>query len=168
MAQAGGGFAVTDRPRALAVLITVFLLGCIIGSAGFYYWFSKSPEIPVAGRENGRPKTPERQRMPGLTELLQLTPDQEQRYKEIMSEAWKQHESLRTEQEEMWGALRAKQAPQIKEIWAETNRKFSAILDEEQREKFDAFLKEMETMRKRPLRGRGFEPGDRVNSKPSR
>jgi hypothetical protein len=146
---------VTDRPRALAVLITVFLLGCIIGSAGFYYWFEKKPNIPVANGRNGLPPGPPRQSLP---ELLQLTPDQEKRYREIMSEAHKQHESLRREQEEMWDKLRAEQAPKIKEIWAETNRKFSAILNEEQKERFDAFLKEMEAMRKRPPRGRGFEP----------
>jgi Spy/CpxP family protein refolding chaperone len=146
---------VTDRPRALAVLIAVFLLGCIIGSAGFYYWFEKKPNVPVANGRNGPPSAPPHQSLP---ELLQLTPDQEKRYREIMSEARKQQESLRTEQEEMWDSLRAKQAPKIKEIWAETNRKFSAILNEEQKAKFDAFLKEMDAMRKRPPHGRGFEP----------
>jgi hypothetical protein len=159
---------VTDRPRALAVLITVFLLGCIVGSAGFYYWSGKSPEIPAAGTENAMPKIPERPKLPSLPEHLQLTPDQEERYREIMSETWKQFESLRAEQEEMRGALRIKQAPLINDIWAETNRKFSDILNEEQKEKFDAFLKEMEMMRRHPPRGRGFEPGDRVNSKAKR
>jgi len=149
---------VTDRPRALAVLIVVFLLGCILGSAGFYYWFGKSSEIPVSGRENGPPRIPERQRMPTLPELLQMTPDQEKEYRKIMSETRGQWGALRTEQEEMWSDLRARQAPKIAEIWAETNRKISDILDEQQKEKFNAFLKEMETMAKRPPRGRGFEP----------
>ena len=30
-----------DRPRALAVLIAVFLLGCLAGSAGSYFWLKK-------------------------------------------------------------------------------------------------------------------------------
>jgi len=157
---------VTDRPRALAVLITVFLLGCIIGSAGFYYWFEKSQDVPVVNERNRSSPGPPRQSLP---ELLQLTPEQEKRYKEIMAEAWKQHQSLRSEQEEMLGALRDKQAPKIQEIWAETNRKFSEILNEEQKEKFDAFLKEMESIRKHPPRGRGFEsrePRGKGNPKP--
>lgn len=149
----------SDRPRALAVLVAVFLLGGIVGSAGFYYWFGKPQPAPVANGRSGPQQMSGRP--PTLAERLELTPDQEKQYKEIMSETWKQFESLRTEQEETRRALRAKQAPKIDEIWAETNRKFSAILNDEQKKKFDDFLKEMETMRKRPPRGRGFEPGDR-------
>ena len=156
----------SDRPRALAVLIAVFLLGGVVGSAGFYYWFGKTRTVPVASERNERQRMPERP--PTLVELLELTPDQEKNYREIMSETRKQLESLRAEQEEMWSALRDKQAPRIKEIWAETNRKFSQILDEAQKKKFDAFLKEMETMRNHPPRGRGFEPGDRGNSRSPR
>lgn len=156
----------SDRPRALAVLVAVFLLGGVVGSAGFYYWFGKPQNVPFANGRNGL--QPMSERPPTLAERLELTPDQEKQYKEIMSETWKQFDSLRTEQEETRRALRAKQAPKIEEIWAETNRKFSAILNQEQKKKFDAFLKEMETMRKRPPRGRGFEPGDRGNSKPPR
>lgn len=152
----------SDRPRALAVLITVFLLGCVIGSAGIYYWFERPQAAPVANGRNGPPPGPPG---PTLPKLLQLTPDQEKRYREIMSEAWKQFESLRIEQEKMRDSLRAKHAPKIKEIWAQTNRKFSAILDEKQKEKFDAFLKEMETRQNRPPRGRGdFERRGRGNS----
>ena len=156
----------SNRPRALAVLIAVFLLGGVVGSAGFYYWFGKTRTIPVANGRNGPQRMPERP--PTLVELLKLTPDQEKHYREIMSETRKQLESLRAEQEEVWSALRTKQAPRVKEIWSETNRKFSAILNEEQKKQFDAFLKEMESMRKRPPRGRGFEPGDRGNSRPPR
>ena len=77
MAEAGGPFAVTDRPRALAVLITVFLLGCLLGFAGSYFWFGKTPEPQVAVRENGPPRI---QKPPRLSELLQLTPEQDQRF----------------------------------------------------------------------------------------
>jgi Spy/CpxP family protein refolding chaperone len=159
MARAGGTFAVSDRPRALAVLVTVFLLGCIVGSAGFYYWSKKNPPLPLQARENVPPPIPERQRLPVY---LNLTPEQEKQFREIMAEARKQLDPLRIEQDEMRDELRTKQGPQIEAIWAETNRKFSSILNEEQKEKFAAFLKEMENWRKRPppSRGRGgHEPG---------
>ncbi len=148
----------TDRPRALAVLITVFLLGCIVGSAGFYYWFGKSrgtPDVPVANGRGGPPQLPER---PKLPEILQLTPEQEERFREIMLESRKQTEPLMIERQEMEHQLRAKQGPKINEIWAETNRKFMALLNEEQKAKYDAFLKERDSMKRRPPRGRGFEP----------
>ena len=151
----------SNRPRALAVLIAVFLLGGIVGSAGSYFWFGNLRSTPVERARNGPPQMPERKTLP---ELLNLTPDQVTRFREIMSEARQKLGALRIEHEE----LSQEQAPKIEQIWADTNRKFSAILNEEQKEKFEAFLKEMETMRKRPPRGRGFEPGDRGNSRPPR
>ena len=156
----------TDRPRALAVLITVFLLGCIVGSTGFYYWFGRSqeiPDIPVANGRGGPPQMPERPKLPDL----QLTPEQEERFREIMAESRKQTEPLMMERQEMEKELWAKQGPQFKEIRAETHRKLRDILTEEQRAKYDAFWKEIEEMRKRPQRGRGFESRGRGNSKPT-
>jgi Spy/CpxP family protein refolding chaperone len=155
MVGAGGTFTVTDRPRALAVLIAVFLVGGIVGSAAAYYWIKKTPSVPVESRGNTPPPLPERQRLPAY---LNLTPDQEKQFREIMAEARAQLDPLRIEQDELRDALRTKQAPKIEAIWAETNRKFSAILNEEQKAKFTAFLKEMENWRKRPPpppRGRG-------------
>ena len=133
-----------DRPRALAVLIAVFLTGCIVGSGGSYYWLRKSPGSRIRGRENVRGYYPERQRLP---ELLQLTPDQEKRFEEIMTESRSQLDALRTTE-----------APKIEAIRSETNRKLSSILNEAQQKKFAAFLREMESRRRRPPRGRGLEP----------
>jgi Spy/CpxP family protein refolding chaperone len=81
-----------------------------------------------------------------LPELLQLTPDQEARFRATMAESRKQLDALRSEQ-----------APKIEAIRSETNRKLSSILNEEQRKKFAAFLKEMENRRRRSPRGRGLE-----------
>ena len=147
----------TNRPRALAVLVAVFLLGGLLGFAGSYYWFGKSPEAGITERENDPRRRPEQP--PRLSDLLQLTSEQDQRFHEIMAEAREQLEPLRIEQNEMQKTLRAKQSPEIEAIWAETNRKFSDILDAEQKQKFETFLKEMESMRKRPpSRKRGSEP----------
>jgi Spy/CpxP family protein refolding chaperone len=134
---------VTNRPRALIVLIAVFLAGGIVGSAGSYYWLRRSEGSRIRVRGNVRAPVQERQRLP---ELLKLTPDQENRFKEIMAESRRQLD-----------ALRAEQAPKIEEIRSETNRKLYAILNGEQQKEFAAFLKEMENRRKRSPRGRGFE-----------
>lgn len=134
----------TDRPRALAVLIAVFLVGCIAGAAGSYYWLKHNTEARHRQGEEGPPLPQGRQRLP---DLLKLTPEQDARFKEIMQESRKQLD-----------ALRAEQIPKIDAIRAETNRKFSAILNPEQQKRFDAFLKEWENTRRHPPRGRGFEP----------
>jgi Spy/CpxP family protein refolding chaperone len=142
MVGVGGRIAVTtDRPRALVVLIVVFLLGGIIGSAGSYYWLRTSADSRIRGRESPRSFSPERQR---LSDLLQLTRDQQTKVKEIIAESRRQ-----------LNALQIERAPKIEAIQSETNRKILAILTEEQQKKFAAFLKETESRRKNSPRRRG-------------
>jgi hypothetical protein len=143
---------VNDRPRALAVLIAVFLLGGILGSAGTYFWLRKHPGLQIEAQRTNAPSAPGRARRP---DLLQLTPDQQARFGEIMTESRKQLDALRIEQ-----------IPKIEAIRSETNRRLSSILNEEQRKKFDAFLKEMESRRTRPSRGRRFERPPDGNREP--
>jgi Spy/CpxP family protein refolding chaperone len=124
-----------DRPRALAVLIAVFLFGCVAGSAGSYFWFRNRAvgklEVPRfrPGPGQGRQRIPE----------LQLTPDQEAQFGRIMGEMRNQIDTLRKEQE-----------PKFEAIRSETSRKLTSILNEEQKKKFTLFLKEMEERRMRP------------------
>jgi Spy/CpxP family protein refolding chaperone len=147
----------TDRPRALAVLIAVFLVGGISGAAGSYYWLKQDTAIQSHHREEGPPGVQGRRRLP---ELLQLTPEQDARFREIMVESRKQLEQLWKRQEPLQkqlDGLRNEQFPKVEAIRAETNRKFLAILNPEQQKQFNAFLKEREGMRDRMPRGRGFE-----------
>jgi len=102
-----------------------------------------------------------RQKWQQLLHSLQLTSEHDARFKEIMMESWKQMEELRKEAEpirKQMNALMDEQGPKLDAIRTETNRRFSAILNPEQREKFDAFLKEAESMGRRPPRGRDFGP----------
>jgi Spy/CpxP family protein refolding chaperone len=147
VAGTGGKLSVTDRPRALAVLVAVLLVGCIAGAAGSYYYLKQDVETRRSRREEGPPFPQGRQRLP---ELLQLTPEQDARFREIMMGSRKQLE-----------ALRAEQIPKIDAIRAETNRQFSDILNPEQQKKFEAFLREWETIRRHPPRNRDFEPPPR-------
>jgi len=136
---------VTDRPRALIILLAVFLLGCIAGAAGFHFWPTKLPSPVVPEMRNASPGHGQgRQRMP---ELFQLSPEQEARFREIMAESRRKLAELQNEQR-----------PKIEAIRAETDRKLHDILNEEQRKKFDSYLKEMQNRRGREPRGRGPEP----------
>jgi Spy/CpxP family protein refolding chaperone len=164
MAGTGGKIAVTNRPRALAVLIAVFLVGCIAGASGSYYWLKKDAAIRNHRRDEGPPGSQGRQRWMQLLSSLQLTSEQDARFKEIMAESRKQVEPLWKQQEPLLkqmdplrrqlDAMRDEQFAKLDAIRAETNRKFSAILNPEQKKKFDAFLKESEEMRGHLPRGR--------------
>jgi Spy/CpxP family protein refolding chaperone len=136
---------VTDRPRALAVLIAVFLLGCIAGAAGSYYWLKKGLSFGEMHGQNMPPSS--RRPGPGSPPDLRLTPEQDARFKEIMTDFRNQLDAVRAEQSDKMEAIRA-----------ETNRKLAAILNQEQQKKFNEFLKSRETMRRHPPRGRDFSP----------
>lgn len=134
----------TDRPRALIILIAVFLLGCITGTIGAYIWSKKSLDFRAPMMGSGpQVRGQGRQRM---TDLLKLTPEQESRFREIMAESRRK-----------LGELQKEQIPKIEAIRIETNRKFSETLNEEQRKKFEAFLKQWQDRGDRPPRGRDSE-----------
>jgi len=135
---------VKDRPRAIAVLVAVFLAGCILGSAGSYSWLRWQQETrqdQPADSFPSRRQQPERWHLPTL---LELTPEQNARYSEIMAESRRELDGLRSEQ-----------APKIREIIMKMNRRISEILTEEQRRKFDDYIREVEHIRKRSSGRRG-------------
>jgi Spy/CpxP family protein refolding chaperone len=149
---------VTDRPRALAVLIAVFLLGGILGSAGSYLWLRNRP-IPANRAMQSFPRNAMAGRR--LTDFLNLTPEQEAKRKEIMAESFKQLSKLREKQEPLFRGLddlRKEQEPQIEAILAEANSKMMAILNPEQQKKFSEFMNDMQNMRHHGGRGMGPPP----------
>jgi Spy/CpxP family protein refolding chaperone len=155
---------VTNRPRALAVLLAVFLVGCIAGAAGSYYWLKRNPQVQSHRRQEGPPGLQGRQRWQELLLSLRLTPEQDARFKEIMMESWKQMEQLRKQSEPLWRqleAMRNAEIPKLEAIRTETNRKVTQILNPEQRQKFEAFLKNADMMRRHPPRDREFGPPPR-------
>lgn len=147
-----------DRPRALAVLIAVFLLGAILAAGGTYLLFrgSQAPERRVRGdRPPGMPPQG-RQR---IQELLNLTPEQETQFGKIMAESRRQTEALRAEQQPKIEAIFAEQQPRMDAILADTHRQVMAILDKDQQKKFESRWKEINSRRNRPPRGgRGMRP----------
>jgi uncharacterized membrane protein len=141
----------TDRPRALIVLIAVFLLGGIVGTGGTYLWMKKSP-APERVEMPGRRPGPSQGR-PRMQELLQLTPEQESQFGKIMAESRRQMEALRAEQQPKIEAVLSERQPKMEAIIADTNRKVMAILNKDQQKKFESMWKEMNSRGRRPSRG---------------
>jgi hypothetical protein len=124
----------SDRLRALTVLVAVFLLGCMVGAACFLVWGGKA----VAARGSRGEPYSRGDRPMRLVERLKLSPDQEARVRGILAESSKQLE-----------AVRAESAPRFAAIRAEMDKKISTVLNDEQKKKFDEFRKEVESRRDR-------------------
>jgi hypothetical protein len=157
MAAAGRKFGVKDRPRALAVLVAVFLLGCLAGSAGSYFWFKKSldssrrlPDLREGATKEGPRPRPE---PPRFKQILDLTPEQDAQFNQIVAESRKQMSEFRKQTD----AFHSEQDNKIKAIISEMNRKINVILNEEQKKKFAAWQKEFDSRRRSPRR-RDFPP----------
>jgi hypothetical protein len=117
------------RQRALVALVAVFLFGCFAGAGSVYLWL---------GKAKASDSRFDRQRAHlELSRMLQLSPDQETRFGEIMDQSRRQFE-----------AARAEMAPKFQAMRTETNKKILAILNDDQKKKFEAFLKERDARRK--------------------
>jgi Spy/CpxP family protein refolding chaperone len=138
MAQSGSPYAMTDRLKALAVLVAIFLVGCALGATGSYYWMLRAgnaaqmvqPQLQQSQTPLQQPQT-QMMRDPGqrrIVEFLQLTPEQESRFREIMEDSRKQLDVIRSEE-----------MPKIQAAQAEMNRQISELLTEEQRKKYSDF-----------------------------
>ncbi len=148
-----------DRPRAIAVLVAVFILGFIAGSVSSYCWFGRAVHPQMAFKSPPPPRIPKEQTLPVI---LNLTPDQEKQYREIMAEAGRQFELLRIEESKVGAEWWDKQRPKYESIWSEVNSKFIAILDEGQKKRFNSWLEDHQPP---PLpRSRGFQPRRQKNS----
>lgn len=123
----------TDRPRALAVLISVFLLGCVLGIAGANLWLRHNASAARRSSTDNYLR-----RMPDLN----LTAEQETQFEQIVGEMRKQLADVRKEQR-----------PKIDAIRNETNHKLMSILNGEQKKKFESFIKDMNDRRMRSPRG---------------
>jgi hypothetical protein len=149
---------VKDRPRALAVLIAVFLLGCLAGSSGSYFWLKKSHDSdwrPPDFRDNAMKNGPwPRPEPPNFAAILGLTKEQETRFKEIVAEYRKRMAELRKQT----NAYHFEQDEKIRSNLSEMNRELTAILNEKQKKKFAAWQKEFENTRRRPPRRGDFPP----------
>jgi len=149
---------VKERPRALAVLIAVFLAGCLAGSAGSYLYFKKSPDSnrrsPDFGGGPARNGPMPRPEPANFKEILQLTPEQDEQFKQILGESRKRMTEFRKQTD----SFHSEQDAKIQGIISEMNRELNSILNDEQKKKFSAWQKDFESRRRRPPRRRDAPP----------
>jgi hypothetical protein len=153
-----------DRPRALAVLIAVFLVGIIVGAAGSFFWLKPSERFagPIDGRRPSPPNGTERSKFPELHLAPGLTPEQEKQFGAIFAETREKLEALRKEQWEKMAELDNK----INAMWVENDRRLRAVLNEEQRVIFDNWVNKKREWREKSPRHMGPEPPNEYRRMP--
>lgn len=142
-----------DRPRALAVLIALFLIGIIIGVAGSYLWLRPSQELSrdFNGRRPPSPEGIPRSNFPRLHLSPELTPEQKEQWNDILQETRGELDTLRKEQWEKMTEFDEK----MNNIWQEHDQKWRAVLNEEQKVIFDEWVEEKREYRKNSPRPKG-------------
>jgi Spy/CpxP family protein refolding chaperone len=121
-----------NRSRDIIVLVAVLLAGCLLGIAGNRYFerrFLKSPGYSTGLRTQSNPER--------LARRLQLTAEQEVQLKAILEDSRHQINAGTAELESKVEAIRSA-----------TNGKIAAILNDEQRKRFQQLLSEAEAHRR--------------------
>lgn len=155
-----------DRSRAFAVLVAVFLIGAIIGVGGTYFWLKPSASIPRSLEARNAPpannQNPANSQPPKPPDF-NLSSEQEEQLGTIWKETGEKLRSLMHDQRE----IMAQGDQKRKEIWDENDRKVRSVLNQEQKEKFDVWIKDVRNWRERPRR-RGMEPPKENRKQPER
>ena len=121
-----------NRSRAMMVLIAVLLAGCLLGIAGNHYFERRSIRSSINSTALRSQGNPER-----LAKHLQLTAEQEVQFKTIVEDSRRQINAGSAELESKVEAIRSA-----------TNGKIAAILNDEQKKKFQQLLSEAEAHRR--------------------
>ena len=117
------------RKTAIAVLIAVFLIGCLLGASGFWLWRAKSQSIPDTNDLYSQDAYSVR-----IFDRLQLTSDQKIKLQEILESSRSRINECRGEMQNTMSSIRI-----------QTNERITSILDENQRSVFEQLLKESES-----------------------
>lgn len=151
-----------DRFRALAVLVAVFLVGIIFGTAGSFLWLKPVAE-PVRNFDE-RPSPPrDRMTRPTFPDL-KMTEEQKKQFGEIMVETRERFEKVEALKREQMMDLDKKRDS----ILTEHNRKVGSILNKDQKLKFDNFVKEWNNWLESAPRRTRPEPPKENRRKPGR
>ena len=128
--------------QAIAVLVAVLLLGCLIGSAGSWLRYGKRMNVRANEKSEGSQLLSQHGEQ-HLSELLEMTSEQRIRYEDVMKESRDELDNLSREQ-------RLK----IDAVIAEANKKIQSILNAEQKTKLERSLQEINRGRERGSRGK--------------
>lgn len=127
--------------QAIAVLIVVLLMGCLIGAAGSWLRYGKYTRVQADERWEESPLSPQNndQRLP---ELLGMTSEQEAQFEDVMKESLQELDAMSREQR-----LR------IDAVIAEANKKIRSILNDEQKTRLEKSLEDVNRRREYGSRG---------------
>ncbi len=128
-----------SRKSAIAVMIAVLLIGCLLGAFGAWLWEKRTENALNA---NGR--YIEHDYSIRIFERLQITSEQETMLQEILEESRREILACRAEMQDKMDVIRSN-----------ANEKIAAILDENQRSMFERLLKESELLRRESHHDRG-------------
>lgn len=128
-----------NRIRALAVILAVLLIGCLLGIGGYHY-LGKGIQTRPAGSGTQRAQS----HTGRLASRLQLTKEQEGQLNSILDDSKRQIDTGRAEWESKLQAIRAK-----------TNERIAAILNNEQKMRFQQYLSEAQSHGRSSNQGRG-------------
>ena len=129
------------RIQAIAILVAVLLLGCLIGSAGSWLRYGKRMNVQANEKREDAPLLPQNNEQ-HLSELLEMTSEQRVRYENVMKESRDELDILSREQQ-----------MKIDAVIAEANKKIQSILNAEQKTKLERSLQEINRGRERDSRG---------------
>jgi Spy/CpxP family protein refolding chaperone len=122
------------RLEAAVLVLVVFMLGLLLGGVGSHLWDER-----VLGETAAIKTNPTRNdRVNGLTQRLQLTPDQQKQIGATIDETLAKWKALYTPLDDQREAIRQQGRANIR-----------AVLTPEQQVKFDEFLKQLDEQRRK-------------------
>ena len=129
------------RIQAIAVLVAVLLLGCLIGATGSWLRYGKRMNVQADERREEALSLSQRGERQ-LPELLGMTSEQKVRFEDVMKESREELDVLSREQQ-----------LKIDAVIAEANKKIHSILNDEQKTKLETSLKDVNRRREHGSRG---------------
>ncbi len=124
----------TSRTKGALLLLVAFAFGGAAGALGYAVFHSRPDWHTAEGRARFQESILNR-----MTKELALRSDQQQAIGGILRESGDQFAKLREEMQ-----------PRFREIRNRTSDRIRAVLDPQQREKFEAMVRRMEERRRRP------------------
>jgi Spy/CpxP family protein refolding chaperone len=125
--------------KAIALLVVVFVLGVALGALGLTVMNRRVYGARAEVRPVSRTQAPDPTRaVSRLTRDLDLTPDQQQRLGEIL-----------TNTQSRYNAIRQQMNPQFDQARAQSRDQIRQILTPEQQPKFEDFLRQLDEDRRK-------------------
>lgn len=115
----------TDKRKAILLVLVLFVLGVALGAVGTHMW-----DAHVSASQT-------RHVIRDLKAEIQMTPDQEKQFDAIIKDEHSKFHALTVQRDAEWD-------PKYDQIRQQGRQTIRAILNSDQRAKFDAFLKHLD------------------------